>query len=127
MPFNSRILPTEMGFKEETLAESMARYSGFGKDLFFELESHFPGMISKLRFFQPQDSQSDDIWAVYNDGTIQFGIQLEPNTPVIVLWNNEPGNSIELGTWWENEYEAAIAFIEEVFFGKEPNGKFSFD
>ena len=121
------LLPKEIAFKEETLAESMARYSGFGKDLFFELESHFPGMISKIRFFQPQDSQKEDIWAFYDDGFLLFAIQLEPYGEVIVLWDSNPENSIEIVTWWENEYEAAIAFIEEVFFGKEPTGKFSFE
>lgn len=121
------LLPEEMDFKEETLSESMVRYSGFGRDLFFELESHFPGMISKIRFFQPQASQQEDIWAYYENGPLQFAMQLEPSCEVIVLWNDGPDNSIEIGTWWDNEYEAAIAFIEEVFFGKEPSGKFSFD
>jgi len=127
MTVSHSILPDGMDFKEETLVESTTRYQGFGKNLFFELESHFPGMLAKLRFFQPQGPQDDDVWAVYDDEAVQFGIQLEPHSPVIVLWNNKPGSSIELGDWWENEYAAAIAFIEEEFFGKEPSGKFSFD
>jgi hypothetical protein len=115
------LLPREMNFKEESLAESMARYSGFGKDLFLELESHFPGMLSKFRFFQPQDSQEDDIWSYYQDDTVQFAVQLEPNTPVIVLWDAKPENNIEIGDWSEDPIADVIRFIEEDFFARDPD------
>ncbi|GAA4354880.1 hypothetical protein GCM10023185_17130 [Hymenobacter saemangeumensis] len=105
----------------------MARYSGFGKHLFEKLDSHFPGILSNFRFFQPQGSQQGDVWAYYEDDPVQFSVQLEPSGEVILLWDDNAENSIEIGPWWSSEYEAAIAFIEEVFFGKAPGGKFSFD
>ena len=121
------LLPDNWDFKEETFTEAIDRYSGFGEKMFFELDSHFPGMLSKFRFFQPQQYQQEDIWAIYQDNTFQFAVQLEPSCEVIILWNDNPKDSIEIGTWWDDEYEAAIAFIEEVFFKKEPSGKFSFN
>jgi hypothetical protein len=115
------LLNTSLQYEEESYAQAQARYSGFGEDLFSQLENHFPGFISKLRFFHPHKYQEDDVWAVYEDAAVQFGIQLEPNTPVIVLWSRNPDTSIEIGNWSEDVYEDVIRFIEEDFFAKGPS------
>jgi|GEM_PF-1474900 len=108
-------------YKEESYAQAQARYSGFSEDLFSRLEGNFPGFISNLRFFQSQDYQLEDMWAIYEDAAIQFGIQLDPDTPVIVLWNANPENHIEIGDWSEDASGDAIRFIEEEFFAKGPS------
>ncbi len=127
MPFRHPLLPESAHFQEESLSEVQARYSGFGKDLFAELEAQLPEIISNFRFFHKRHNQEEDAWAIYADNNIEFAVILDPDCAVIVLFDGTPGNTIEIGTWWDNPTEVAIAFIEEVFFGKEPSGKFSFD
>ncbi|GAA3924479.1 hypothetical protein [Hymenobacter algoricola] len=118
------LLPASLRFAEESYAEAQTRYSGFGKDSFPRLEARFPGFISKLRFFHPQEYQSEDVWAVYEDASVQFGIQLDPDCEVIVLWNKNPENSIELGTWWDDASDIAIRYIEQVFLNGQPSASF---
>lgn len=103
------LLSDSFNYNEETYADAMERYSGFGAKLFEVLKSRIPEVLQKLRFFQSISYQQEDVYAVYENGSTSFVIQLEPVGEVICIWNDTV--STEIGSWSENEYEEAVQFI----------------
>lgn len=106
------LLSNRDNFNEESYADVVSSYSGFGADLFNFLSKHNPDLFSRLRFFRSTRLQSEDVFAIYESGNNAFGIMLDPDCEVICLWNGT-GIRTEIGAWSENEYEEAFAFINE--------------
>ncbi|MGV3540529.1 MAG: hypothetical protein ACO1OQ_12010 [Rufibacter sp.] len=112
---DNSILP-DWVYKEESLTELQLRYSGFGKDLYKVLEERLPEVFSQLKFYQSVESQTEDSFATFNDGSSSFGIQLDPLIEVIVIWDKE--HHFEISSRVENAYETAIDLIRTTFLKK---------
>lgn len=115
------LLNNSQEYLEETYEEVKIRYLLFGKDLYQILKENEPEIFYKLRFFKAikliektcwGEVESENSYAIYDDGKNTFGIQLEPTTPVICLHNQQ--TQIEIGDWNGNDfYKESIKFIKE--------------
>jgi hypothetical protein len=110
-----------LGTMEEYIPESHEeagrRYSGFGKDLYRQIEQRFPDVFRNLQYYQRMTIQAEDSYAIYNNHQNSFCIQLDPECEKIILWNEE--KQIEIGHWSDNEYEDALHFIQsELLYGR---------
>lgn len=113
-------LDNSQEYVEETYEEVKSRYSLFGKDLYEILKVDEPEIFDNLKFYKATKliektawgkAETENSYAIYDDGKKSFGIQLEPLTPVICLYNFKTG--IEIGDWDENDYYSeSIDFIK---------------
>ncbi|BDD12661.1 hypothetical protein FUAX_50930 (plasmid) [Fulvitalea axinellae] len=84
----SDLLIEKNDFIEERFAEMNTRYKGFGKDLYLKIKDELPEVFEGLKFYQRIKHQIEDSYAIFNDKTTPFAIQLDPLCEVIVLWNH---------------------------------------
>ena len=103
--------PEGWNFIKIDYGQAMQFYSGFGKDIFQLIEQHIPGVMSAFRFFRSPISQTEALYAVYENEDLSFAIQLDPNCEVVCLWNLQ-GVHHEIGTWALEPYAEAIQIIE---------------
>lgn len=106
---------------EETYEEVRTRYVLFGKDIYKILKESETEIFHNLRFYKATklikkttwgDAETENSYAIYDNGINSFGIQLEPMTPVICLHNEH--TQIEIRDWNGNDYYAeSIKFIKE--------------
>ena len=94
---------------EETYLDVISRYPGFGHELYSLLKDYHPEVFKRLTFYKRLELQTEDSYAVYDDGPRSFAIQLDPLCEVIVLWNHE--FQTEIGTWCEDPVEEALHLI----------------
>lgn len=106
----SEMLPSG-DYAQEYYDAVMARYSGFGKNLYQKLRDMYPDVFFNLTFYRRIDYQVEDSYAVFVDGDSFFVIQLDPLCEVIVLWSKL--DRIEIGSWSHDEYSEAMAFITD--------------
>ncbi|WP_294322555.1 hypothetical protein [uncultured Chryseobacterium sp.] len=103
-----------LGIMEDFVTENPEavdrRYSGFGKDLYRQIEQRLPDVFKDFQYYQRINIQTEDSYAVYYNGQSSFCIQLDPLCEKIILWNEN--KQIEIGYWSDNEYEDALQFIE---------------
>lgn len=95
----------------EPEAEALARYDGFGRELFGLLRHDLPQVV--FEFARNPAEQRDDVWAICHCGLQAFGIQLDPLIEVIVLFDEE--RCEEIGTWQDDPVGYAIARIREQY------------
>lgn len=100
-------------FVTETLVEFNIRYCGFGKNIYDAISELLPDIFSKLCLYKNIVSQTEDSYAVYNDGNKSFGIQLDPLCEVVVLWDESV--HMEIGYWSNDVYSESIEFIKSHF------------
>ena len=115
------LLDDSQEYIEETYGEYKTRYVLFWKDIYQILKENEPQVFDKLRFYKATkligkttwgEVESENSYAIYDDEKLYFGIQLEPITPVICLYNQQ--TRIEIGDWDGNDYYAeSIKFIKE--------------
>jgi hypothetical protein len=103
------LLGEDWSFACETLAEMRLRYTGYGNHLFDQIQLQIPTVFQKLKFYRSIHNQSEDVFAVYEDSTTSFAIQLDPDSKHICLWNEHM--HVELGYWCEDVYQEAITII----------------
>ena len=105
------LLHDSQEYAEETYEEVRARYVLFGKDLYQILKENEPEIFKYLRFFKATrliektawgEAETENSYAIYDNKKNSFGIQLEPMTPVICLYNQR--TQIEIGDYGENDY-----------------------
>lgn len=102
-------------FVPENLEEVSRRYSGFGKDLYKQIQQRFPDVFRNLQYYQRINIQPEDSYAMYDNDQNSFCIQLDPVCEKIIFWNEE--KQIEIGHWSDNECEDALQFIgDELLF-----------
>ncbi|WP_149247389.1 hypothetical protein [Chryseobacterium sp. SN22] len=65
-------------FIPENLEEAGRRYSGFGKDLYRQIEQRFPDVFSNLQYYQCIDIQTEDSCAIYTNDQNSFVFSLIP-------------------------------------------------
>ncbi|MFD0991682.1 hypothetical protein [Tenacibaculum geojense] len=121
------LLDSSQEYTEETFQEVKNRYTEFGKDLYEILRVSEPGIFKHLRFYKATKlikkttwgkAETENSYAIYDDGKKSFGIQLEPMTPVICLHNKL--TQIEIGDWDENDYyEESIEYIKKELLKNE--------
>lgn len=97
-------------FRIETYEEFQNRYKGFGKEIYKKIKDKTPNIFNKFEFYKRINFQIDDSYAICKNDEFSFGIQLESEGEIIVLWNGI--KQIEIGFWADNEYEEAINFIK---------------
>ncbi len=115
------LLNTSQKYIEEKFIDVKKRYILFGNELYEILEKTEPEIFKYLKFYQAievnekttwGEVQSEDSYAIYDNGEKSFGIQLEPLCAVICLYNEKTG--IEIGNWDGNDYyQESIKFIKE--------------
>lgn len=106
---------------EETYEEVKTRYILFGKDIYDVLKENEPEIFDNLKFYKATKliektswglAETENSYAIYDDGKQSFGIQLEPMTPVICLHNQR--TKIEIGDWNGNDYYTeSLKFIKD--------------
>jgi hypothetical protein len=114
------LLNDSQEYKEETYDEVKTRYTLFGKDIYEILKESETDIFEYLRFYKATkmikktswgEAETENSYAIYDDGINSFGIQLEPMTPVICLHNQR--TQIEIGDWNGIDYYAeSIKFIK---------------
>ncbi|KGO80745.1 hypothetical protein [Flavobacterium beibuense] len=119
---NHELLSHCCDYKTETYEEALARYDGFGKGFYEALVKRYPKILKHLTFYQqirdrrvcvmPYGPQTEDSYAIYNDGTTAFGIQLNFYTE-IVLYDND--KDYDIGYWYKNPIEIALAYLKRDF------------
>ena len=110
------LIEERQDFLKENSNEVVKRFSGFGKDLYAQIEAQLPDIFSKLTYYRRISCQTDDSYALYEHPTQSFAIQLEPKGEVIVLWNAT--KFIEIGFWSQNPCEDAISYIKKELLNK---------
>ncbi|PQO33437.1 hypothetical protein C5Y96_11375 [Blastopirellula marina] len=105
----SELLPASLNFVEESHAEATGRYQGFGQDFFSELYNQLPSLARSFTFYRNTDG-TDDLWAICQQGPIQFGVQLDPDIEVICVWDKTTHE--EIGTWQPQPIPYAIDWIK---------------
>lgn len=111
------LLPANENFVSEEYPDMVARYSGFGTKIFSILQERLPAVFEKLQFFRGIKYQPEDVYAIYDNRTHAFGIQLDPQCEVIVLWNKQI--QTEIGAWSKDICEEAIGFIQTELLGPD--------
>jgi len=115
------MIPDSQEYEEETYEEVKERYILFGKDLYEILKQNEPKVFNYLKFYKATkliekttwgEAETENSYAIYDDGINSFGIQLEPLSEVICLHNKNA--QIEIGDWdGNNYYSESIRFIKE--------------
>ena len=115
------LLNDSQEYIEETYEEVKTRYILFGKDIYQILKENELELFNNLKFYKATKliekttwgvAETENSYAIYDDGKISFGIQLEPMTAVICLHNQR--TQIEIGDWNGNDYYTeSIKFIKE--------------
>lgn len=115
------LLNDSQEYAEETYEDFKNRYILFGKDIYDILKKHNPEIFDNLKFYKATkliektswvEAETENSYAIYDDGISSFGIQLEPMTSVICLHNKN--TQIEIGDWNGNDYYAeSLKFIKE--------------
>lgn len=115
------LLNNSQEYIEETYEEVKTRYILFGKDIYQILKEKELEIFNNLKFYQATKliekttwgkAETKNSYAIYDDGKISFGIQLEPMSAVICLHNQK--TQIEIGDWNGNDYYSeSIKFIKE--------------
>ncbi|MCM8527893.1 MAG: hypothetical protein NE327_15335 [Lentisphaeraceae bacterium] len=84
-----RLLEKKEKYVEESYEEVNQRYEGFADTFFEKLQSRFPDIFSKLKFYRPYGSKYiNDVNAVY-DKEIAFAIALDPYCEAIFMWDEK--------------------------------------
>ena len=115
----NEILPNPDGYYlAESYSQVLQRYTGFGNSLYSLLENELPEIFQQLVFYREDsnDITHQDSYAIYENETHPFGIQLDPDIEVIVIWTHD--DHIEIGYWWEDPCAEALRFIKDVILGK---------
>lgn len=99
-------------FIEETYAEFLARYTGFGSGFYARLKQQVPEVFEHLVFYKVQSSPEDS-FALYDKAEKSFAIQVDPLIEEICLWN--PSEQLEFGHWCEDAEREAIAYLKAHF------------
>lgn len=96
-------------------------------NLYEIIKNNEPNIFIKLKFFRAikliektswGKAETENSYAIYDDGKKYLGIQLEPMTPVICL--NNQLTQIEIGDWNGNDYYGdSIQFIKKVLLKNE--------
>ncbi|GFD81186.1 hypothetical protein KUL118_40480 [Tenacibaculum sp. KUL118] len=120
------LLNNSQEYTEETFEEVKTRYVEFGKDLYDILRVNEPKIFDNLKFYKATKliektswgkAETENSYAIYDDGKKSFGIQLEPMTPVICLHNEQ--TQIEIGDWDGNDYYAeSLNFIRKELIAR---------
>ncbi|RSC92889.1 hypothetical protein [Tenacibaculum singaporense] len=115
------LLNDSQEYIEETYEEAKTRYVLFGKDIYQILKEHEPEIFNNLKFYKATkliekttwgEAETENSYAIYDDGKVSFAIQLEPMSAVICLHNEQ--TQIEIGDWDGNDYYAeSIEFIKK--------------
>ena len=121
MKLTNLLLDDSQEYVEETYEDVKARYFLFGKDIYKILKQKESEIFEKLKFYKATKlientswgkAETENSYAIYDDGIKSFGIQLDPLTSIICLHNER--TQIEIGDWQENDYYSeAIKFIKE--------------
>ena len=107
-----RLLSVHGELKKETFSEFEKRYKGFGEIFYLLIRERMPNFFSKLKFYVGVVYQTEDSYAVYENGEKLFVIQLDLYG-VIIIWDDKQQH--EFGDWDENAEENAIKCIEDKF------------
>jgi hypothetical protein len=83
------------------------RYQGFGADFHSRLYDRCPSLRGRFRFFRAPDVE--DVWSIYEDERLSFGVQLDPDIEVICIWDTSW--FIEVGAWATDPVETAIKSV----------------
>lgn len=123
------LLNDSQEYTEETYEEVKTRYVLFGKDIYSILKKTEYEIFNNLKFYKATkliekttwgDAETENSYAIYDDGKTSFGIQLEPMSAVICLHNER--TQIEIEDWDGNDYYAdSIKFIKEELIQNERN------
>ena len=109
-------------YQEESFSEFLQRYKGFGKEIHSEIRKELPNVFNKLKFYRAVKSTGKcvgaypfmkDSYAIYESENLEFEIQLDPESEIIIIYNFE--KVFEVGTWSEDIYSESISFIKSNF------------
>ena len=100
-------------YEPEDEAQAMARYHGFGRELYERLYQACPALRGRFRFFRAHGS--DDIWSIGEPGGRELGVQLDPDCEVICLWVDGDATAEEIGTWVVDPVAHAIERIRDDY------------
>jgi hypothetical protein len=89
-------------------AKALARASQLSREFYAALRSHYPELADKAVFLWFA-KQPDDTWMVFDLGPNTFGIQVDPELEVIVLFDGE--SQQEFGGWHNDLIGAVVAAI----------------
>lgn len=108
----SKLLNSSMNLVEESAAEASQRYTGFGQEFFSELFKILPKIRDSFTFYRNTDG-TDDVWAIYHKGSVEFGVQLDPDIEVICVWDDSWHE--EIGCWISQPVKYTINLITDRF------------
>jgi hypothetical protein len=112
-------------YKEETYLEVLKRYNGFGQEIYTKLKHELPQIFNNLKFYRATKStekcvgyfpQVENSYAIYDNNIISFGIQLNPESEVLAVFNFDV--AFEADYWSENVYFVTMEFIKSNFVKK---------
>lgn len=98
---------TQLSFLDK--AEALAQASQLGQMFYDTLCSRYPELADKAVFFSFA-KQPNDTWMIFDLGTNAFGIQVDPEVGVIVLFDE--GLQQEFGDWHNDLIDAVVSTIE---------------
>jgi len=107
----SSLLNPSLCLTEESETEVQERYSGFGSEIFRRLFVSIPWLRPHFRFFKAENS--DDVWSICKFGDLEFGLQLDPDTCCICIWDHNWHD--EVGKWIEDPEKFTIELIKERY------------
>ncbi|HCS19840.1 MAG TPA: hypothetical protein DIW47_04640 [Bacteroidetes bacterium] len=99
-------------FMDETYAEFLVRYFGFGSGFYSELNRKYPEIFEHLEFYTVQSSPESS-FALYDKGEKSFAIQLDPFCEDICIWYFSEQR--EFGHWHEDPGKEALAYLKVHF------------
>lgn len=105
------ILNKSIRFHEESEDEMLARYHGFGINVYEALFQMAPWIRPGFRYFRTDFSC--DVWSVCTMDEFEFGMQLEPYTECICIWDAEWHD--EIGDWIDDPIALVLETISKRY------------
>jgi len=94
-------------FTVETEDSARARYHRFGADFFARLFAERPGFERQFKFYRHE--KTDDVYAICDATPEAFGVQLDPDTEVVCVWDQ--GWFCEIGKWEPDPVRCAVEIV----------------
>ncbi len=107
------ILLPKFNFRNESFEDFKNRYNGFGKDLYQHIQNEIAPVFNNLQLYRSTNFQTSDSYAIFDNGKHTFAMQLDPESEMIILWNENTQN--EFGTWTDDLY---VEIINEIRYNR---------
>ena len=101
-----------MSFIQEAETDVSLRYDGFGNAVFTELFNLQPQLRQSFSYYRNTDG-TDAVWAIFSNEKFEYGVQLDPDTEVICVWDDSWHE--EIGSWIPDPVSYTVKLILERY------------